>query len=85
MPYPHWVDTRLVGINAGQPTKDYALWPENFPDTLAEPRAKMFLLKADDTADLEELLKYYPDASVYLYDQALEGKDFNIVYVPPMR
>ena len=25
IPYPYWVDTRLVGINAGYPTTDYAL------------------------------------------------------------
>ena len=28
VPYPYWVDTRLVGINAGVPWKDYALWPK---------------------------------------------------------
>ncbi len=84
-PYPHWVDTRLVGINAGVPLKDYALWPENFPETLNEPRAKLFILRSDDSADLALLMQFYPDAAVYLYDQTLEGKDFLIVYVPPTR
>jgi hypothetical protein len=79
------VDTRLVGINAGVPTKDYALWPESFGDTLNETRAKMFLLKGDDNTGLNLLLGYYPDAAVYLYDQELDGKDFYIVYVPPTR
>jgi len=25
--FPHWVDTRLVGIQAGFPAKDFAIWP----------------------------------------------------------
>jgi hypothetical protein len=42
--YPYWVDTRLVGMNAGYPIKDYAIWPDAFPDTVTDPRAKMFIL-----------------------------------------
>jgi hypothetical protein len=85
VPVAYWVDTRLVGINAGVPIKDYALWPDSFASTLDEPRAKLFLVKADDNADLDLLLQFYPDAAVYLFDQSLEGKDFWIVYVPPAR
>jgi hypothetical protein len=85
VPVAYWVDTRLVGINAGIPTKDYALWPDSFASTLDEPRAKLFLVKADDRIDLDLLLQYYPEAAVYLYDQSLEGKDFFIVSVPPAR
>ena len=85
VPVAYWVDTRLVGINAGMPAKDYALWPESFGDTLQETRAKLFLLKGDDNQDLDILLGYYSDAAVYLYDQELDGKDFYIVYVPPTR
>jgi hypothetical protein len=85
VPVAYWVDTRLVGINAGVPTKDYAMWPDSFASTLDEPRAKLFLVKGDDRIDLDLLLQYYPDAAVYLYDQSLEGKDFFIVYVPPAR
>lgn len=85
VPVAYWVDTRLVGINAGMPAKDYALWPESFGETLQETRAKLFLLKGDDNQDLDILLEYYPDAAVYLYDQELDGKDFYIVYVPPTR
>jgi 4-amino-4-deoxy-L-arabinose transferase-like glycosyltransferase len=39
VPYPYWMDTRLVGINAGDPLKDFALWRENLPVTLGDPRA----------------------------------------------
>ena len=34
IPFPYWVDTRLVGINAGYPRKDYALWAEDIKTTL---------------------------------------------------
>jgi len=30
--YPHWVDTRLVGINAGEPKRDFAIWPDQGRD-----------------------------------------------------
>ena len=34
IPYPHWVDTRLVGINAGFPWKDYAIDAEDLEQML---------------------------------------------------
>ena len=83
VPFPYWVDTRLVGINAGYPTKDYALWPDNFKDTLSEPHAKLFLVKNEDTTDLDALLALYPQASYQNFHSPLEGKDFWIVLVPP--
>jgi 4-amino-4-deoxy-L-arabinose transferase-like glycosyltransferase len=43
--YAHWVDTRLVGINAGYPTRDFAIRPENFPATLGLPGPKLFIIK----------------------------------------
>ncbi|MGD0004357.1 MAG: glycosyltransferase family 39 protein [Anaerolineaceae bacterium] len=83
VPYPYWVDTRLVGINAGFPVKDYALWPENFKDTLAEPHAKLFLVKNEDQKDLDALVALYPQSTYWLYHSKLEGKEFWILLVPP--
>jgi 4-amino-4-deoxy-L-arabinose transferase-like glycosyltransferase len=83
VPYPYWVDTRLVGINAGNVEKDYALWPENFDTTLSDPRAKMFILKSEDLAALEKLRQIYPDATYWLHQVPdLLGKDYYIVLVP---
>ena len=28
VPFPYWVDTRLPGIYAGIPTRDFALFPD---------------------------------------------------------
>jgi hypothetical protein len=82
VPFPYWVDTRLVGINAGFPQKDYALWPDNFKDTLAEKRAKLFILKAEDTEDLGKLQAMYPGGTTTTHKNPREGKDFFIFFVP---
>ncbi len=39
--YPNWVDTRLPAIVAGYPIRDYAIWPDQFVDTL-----KLFIHQA---------------------------------------
>ncbi len=82
VPFAHWVDTRLVGINAGYPTKDYALWPEDFEKTLSEPRTKLFIVKYDDSAALEKLKQMYPSGVLALHTNPLEGKNFWTYLVP---
>jgi len=76
VPYPHWVDTRLVGINAGDPLRDYALWPESFADTKRMEGPKLFILKEDDQENLQQLLTIYPESNLLLYHNPWEGKDF---------
>jgi hypothetical protein len=82
VPYPHWVDTRLVGINAGYPARDYALWPDNLPDTISDSRTKMFLVKPEDESTVDILHELYPQGVLSRYDAAIEGKDFLIYFVP---
>lgn len=81
---PYWVDTRLVGINSGYPTKDYAIWPDQFGLTTAETRSKFFIIKADDIADLDTLKQLYPSGVETLYTNPYPGKDFYAFYVPPV-
>jgi len=81
---PYWVDTRLVGINSGYPTKDYAIWPDQFGLTTAETRSKFFIVKADDIADLNTLKQLYPTGFETLYTNPYPGKDFYGFYVPPV-
>jgi hypothetical protein len=82
VPYPYWVDTRLVGINAGYPLKDYALWPESFEETLPEQGAKLFIIKMEDELSLESLRLLYPNGSYYLQTSEYEGKEFWVFLVP---
>ncbi len=82
VPYPHWVDTRLVGINAGYPDKDYALWPEDFEQTLGEQRSKLFIIKPENQPALDKLRQLYPEGVLTLHRASLPGKDFLIFLVP---
>ena len=81
--FPHWVDTRLVAINAGFPGKDYEIFVDELVKTQSEPRAKMFLLNPSDESALSELEKLYPEGWIQHYKSLVETKDFLIYFVPP--
>lgn len=83
IPYPHWVDTRLVGINAGFPEKDYALWPEDIVSTMSSAGPKLFIVKEEDLQSMELLDSIYPRGSFSLYTNPLPGKNFWMFFVPP--
>jgi hypothetical protein len=83
VPYPHWVDTRLVGMNAGYPLKDYAIWPETFKDTEGITQAKLFLINLDDNENLEILRQLYPQGVLEKFVSKEPGRDFYMYFVPP--
>jgi hypothetical protein len=80
--FPYWVDTRLVGINAGYPTKDYAIWPDEIESTLDYPAPKLFLVKPEDPVALEVLRETYPNGASSLHVSDVLYKDFYIYFVP---
>lgn len=84
VPYPHWVDTRLVGIRAGVPLRDYALWPDELYLTQEDPRTKLFLFKPEDAEAMNTLRDLYPLGSLKLYDSKIDGRDFYLFFVPPV-
>jgi len=81
--YPHWVDTRLVGINAGYPARDFGILPENLKDTVETPDTKLFLLKPEDEDAIQALKLYYPQGTLSKYTSKVESKDFLMYFVPP--
>ncbi len=81
IPYPHWVDTRLVGINAGYPKKDYALWTEDLKTTLDIQGEKLFILMPQDRIALDKIKLLYPAAEEEFYYSKVSGKNFIIVSV----
>ncbi len=83
--FPHWVDTRLVGINAGYPLKDYAIWPDQLQETAADLRAKLFLVKPEDTQGLLALQSLYPQGVLQEYFSAVENHNFYMYFVPPQQ
>jgi hypothetical protein len=82
IPYPYWVDTRLVGINAGFPKRDYALAYEYLGDTLKEPRNKLFIFYHKDEKSRATLEQMYPEGVLSLYPSGFDGKDFFVYLVP---
>lgn len=80
--YPHWVDNRLVGINAGFPTKNYEIWPTEIANTLELPAPKMFLYNPQDETAAEVLRQLYPQGAVSRYVSEQENKDFHIFFIP---
>jgi hypothetical protein len=80
--YPYWVDTRLVGMNAGFPIKDYAIWPDGFNATLSNRHAKLFILNHEDTKSLNLLRQLYPDYYETVYKGRIESKNFIGFLVP---
>lgn len=80
--YPHWVDTRLVGINAGTPDKDYAIFIDEFPTTTEQPNPKLFAVNMNDTPALEALMEMYPQGIMRLIPSEIPGREFYIFFVP---
>jgi hypothetical protein len=81
--YPHWVDTRLVGIQSGDPTRDAVILQDQIAGTLSDPRPKLFLVKPEDQASLTLLRQLYPNGNLQLFDSKVETKDFYMFFVPP--
>jgi hypothetical protein len=79
VPYPYWVDTRLVGINAGEPGKDYALWPEDIQNVLNYQGSKLLILNPEDTDTLQLLQTMFPSGKETIFPSKTAGKDF-IIY-----
>jgi hypothetical protein len=87
VPYPYWVDTRLPGDWLNMPYKDFALWAKDFDTTLDITGAKLFIVKPDDTQDLDALEQLYPQGVLSTFHSAIvnAGKDFLIYSVPPAK
>ena len=84
VPYPYWVDTRLPGVWAGIPNRDFAVWPENFNATLDVQEPKLFIVDVEDAGAMDQLQALYPHGvwSRFVSETKLEGKDFMVFFVP---
>ncbi|MCI0476447.1 MAG: glycosyltransferase family 39 protein, partial [Anaerolineales bacterium] len=81
--YPHWIDTRNVGINLGQPG-----WERTLSDADAarahasEPTHKLYLLHPNDHANLARLREIFPNGQQRVFHARTPGHDFIVFYVP---
>lgn len=81
--YPYWVDTRLVGMNAGDPARDYAIQPEDLARSAETTGAKLFIVNLEDAASLDQLRAMYPNGWQVEYQSKYENKNFWVYFVPP--
>ena len=81
VPYPYWVDTRLVGINAGFPTKDFALSRDQIIATQLIKLPKLFILKPEDIDSFNMIREVYSQMDIQEYVSKQPGKNFIIVHV----
>jgi hypothetical protein len=79
--YPHWVDTRLVGIHAIGQVKEYGLWPSDLYITEEVPAPKLFIYNPEDVEAKVTLQQLYPDGIVEKITSSRAGKDFMLYYV----
>lgn len=79
---PHWVDTRLVGVHAGYPYRDYAIHPDELEGSLAVPGPKLFLVNRGDQRSLDTLAVMYPQGLLTEYESQYESKNFFVFFVP---
>jgi len=89
VPFPYWVDTRLPGVWAGIPNRDFAIFPDHLADTESVPGTKLFMVKADlqdpnanDQKSLDILKQLYPQGVLSLHHSPVPGHDFWIYFVP---
>ena len=89
VPFPYWVDTRLPGVWAGIPNRDFAMFPEQLADTVSVPGTKLFMVKANvqdpttnDQKSLDILKQLYPQGVLSLHHSPVPGHDFWIYLVP---
>jgi len=85
VPYPFWVDTRLPGVCAGIPNRDFAVRPQDLGTTVPVTGTKLFIVNPNDKDSVDALKQLYPKGVFSLYKSAtgMEGKNFLIFFVPP--
>lgn len=82
VPFPYWVDTRVIPVMLGHPEADLSVWPEAIPATVNLPGNKIFLVSENDQAALNILRQSYPAGQLSLFTQPLGNKNFWVFSVP---
>jgi hypothetical protein len=84
VPYPHWVDTRNIGINAGDVTWNNAVGDlDDIAAHALEPGPRLYLVHPEHDEAIRVLRAAYPQGELQLYDSPRPGKDFLLFRVLP--
>ncbi len=82
VPFPYWVDTRLPGVWAGIPNRDFALFKEDLARSLDAPFPKLFIYWPQDSETEAILEGLYPQGTIRRYASKVDpSKDFMIYFV----
>lgn len=80
--YPHWVDTRNIGITAGDVTWENAVLDlEQIAWHAEDPAPKLYFVFPDDVEAMRRLRAVYPDGRLEMVDSTRPGKDFFVFRV----
>lgn len=80
--FPHWVDTRNIGINAGDVTWNNAVLDlDDLAAHARDPAAKLYLVHPQHHEALRQLQLVYPAGHLEIFDSERPGKDFLIFLV----
>lgn len=82
VPYPYWVDTRLPGVWAGIPDRDFAMWQYQLIDSLPITGAKLFIYNLADDKTGAMLVNLYPEGQSSRYISRTPNHDFMVFFVP---
>lgn len=83
VPYPHWVDTRNIGINAGHVRWDNVVTDQAvLASHMNGDRPRLYFVHPSDMEMLQSLLSLFPEGIVEHYDSLRQGRDFVIFRVP---
>lgn len=82
VPYPYWVDTRLLTFQSGHPERDFTLWAEEIAATINISGPKLFLVYPDDVQTINILQSTYPHGTLSVFRANVPGHDFIIYTVP---
>ncbi|MGH2619766.1 MAG: glycosyltransferase family 39 protein, partial [Anaerolineales bacterium] len=83
MAYPHWLDSRLVAVDAGRPGQDFGIWPEQVSQLEPTAEARLFFLHPMDENGHNLLRELFPTGFLTSHRSQSEGKDFDVYWVPP--
>jgi hypothetical protein len=83
IPYPYWVDDRIMNLYAGFPIHStHYVMPENLSAFVFSGRPTLFLLLAKDTEDLRALQDKFPTGYYGTVVSNYPGHDFVFFVVP---
>ncbi len=83
VPFPYWVDDRIMNIAAGFPiNSQHYLFPDQIAGFVSSGRPTLFLLLAEDSESLEALKLKFPDGYYDTVASSFPNHDFIYFVVP---